>query len=335
MIGAIVIADGNQASANRISWSPFRIGMRQAWLGGVDLLGIPVCARLIEDLRRTKIFAEITLLLDSASPRLTHISDAKAHVVPDVWDAAADYLRSAKANGLNCVLVIKAGAYIEFDLGDFIQFHRANANTVTQAHDENGVLPLWVVNPGSLPANEDLHQTLSGAETLYEVQGYVNRLENLHDMRRLVTDGLNSRCKFHPHATETRPGVWIGEGAQVGRSARIVAPAFIGRDARISDQCLITRCTNIESGSQVDYGTVVEDSTVLSDTYVGIGLDLSHSVADGMRLVNLNHKVVLEISDPAMVRRLPQTSAGAESNRTFSSFRRREAAFSTTERSSS
>jgi len=88
----------------------------------------------------------------------------------------------------------------------------------------------------------------------------------------------------------------------VERGARIVAPAFIGRDSKIADQCLITRCSNVESNSHVDYGTVIEDSSILSNTYVGIGLDLSHSIVDGDSLLNLQHGVMLKISDPVVLR---------------------------------
>src|SRR4029077_19174021 len=120
---------------------------------------------------------------------------------------------------------------------------------------------------------------------------------------RLATDLLTGKCKMRPHGVETRPGIWIDEGAQVARGARIVAPAYIGRDARIEDDCLITRCSNVESWSHVDFGTAVEDSSILTNTYVGIGLDLSHSIVDGDELLNLHHEVRLHISDPVVMRR--------------------------------
>ena len=52
----------------------------------------------------------------------------------------------------------------------------------------------------------------------------------------------------------------------------------------------------------MDYGTVVEDSSILAGTYIGIGLDLSHSIAHGTHLAHLNHDVMLEITDPTVVR---------------------------------
>jgi NDP-sugar pyrophosphorylase family protein len=71
---------------------------------------------------------------------------------------------------------------------------------------------------------------------------------------------------------------------------------------------LITRCSNVESGCQIDYGTVVEDSSILSNSYVGIGLDLSHSIVDGSNLLNLERGVTLEIADPCVIRlnRIPR-----------------------------
>lgn len=98
----------------------------------------------------------------------------------------------------------------------------------------------------------------------------------------------------------------MAEGAQVERGARIVAPAFLGRDVKVSEQCLITRCSSIERNCQIDYGTVVEDSSILSGTYVGIGLDLSQCIADGTCLVNLNREVALEIKDPVVMRLIRQ-----------------------------
>ena len=114
---------------------------------------------------------------------------------------------------------------------------------------------------------------------------------------------LARKCKARPRGTETRPGIWMDEGVQVARGARIVAPAYIGREVRIADDCLITRCSNVESWSQVDFGTAIEDTSILTNTYVGIGLDLSQSIVDGDQLLNLRHEVRLHISDPVVLKK--------------------------------
>jgi len=120
----------------------------------------------------------------------------------------------------------------------------------------------------------------------------------------------------------------LREGAQIERSARMVAPAFIGRDAHISAECLVTRGSNVESNSRVDFGTAVEDSSILSDSYVGIGLDLSHSIVDGHNLLNLRHNVTLEITDPVVMR---QNNVRGGNRQSLGSIETRQVALSSAE----
>jgi tetrahydrodipicolinate N-succinyltransferase len=228
----------------------------------------------------------------------------------NAWSDAGQQVLAYKESGVEAVLIIRVGAYAEFDVADALQFHREQAQLVTRAFAQDGPLDIWIVDPTLLPESEKILRTLSDAEPArYQVRGYVNRLERAQDLRQFVVDGFSSRSRLSPAGSEARPGVWIDEGAQVHRDARIVAPAYIGRGARIAEQCLITRCSNVEANCQVDYGTVVEDSSILSNTYVGIGLDLSHSIVEGSNLVNLERGVTLEIADPCVIRqnRSPRT----------------------------
>jgi len=198
---------------------------------------------------------------------------------------------------------MQLGAYAEIDLKEFLQFHREQRQIVTRACDREGTLDAWVIDISLVSEAMDVPTALRTAGPIqYFVNGYVNRLQHPRDLRRLVVDSFSNRCRLRPTGVEIRPGVWIEEGAQVHRDARIVAPAFIGRGTRIGEQCLITRSSNVESSCQIDYGTVVEDSSILSNSYVGIGLDLSHSIVDGSNLINLERDVTLEISDACVIR---------------------------------
>ena len=308
MIGAIVIAEaenrenGPQETPGSSSLS----GRNQLveCLAGVELLGMSVLARLIQNLTGTKTIAGVSVVVDGRLPDfdLTHDPDVVIHATSDVWGVAREQLLDQRHRGLDSVLIIRTGAYIECDLDDLVRFHHRSGEAVTGVGDDQGALDFWVVNSHIASGDDDLRTRLEGAEACYRIQGYVNRLDSWWEMRRLVIDGLTLRCLFWPQGREVRPGVWMAEGAQLKRGARIVAPGFIGRDVTISDQCLITRCTNVENGSYVDYGTVVEDSSILAGTYIGIGLDLSHSIAHGTHLAHLDHDVVLEITDPMVVR---------------------------------
>ena len=334
MPGAIVIAGRQSREEKRESPSSGRslsMERRQRFLAGVELLGQSIFGRLVQRVGDAE-FETISIFADSSlTPDFDDVSEIDAYAVADVWRGAERSLLEAKEAGVDSVLLVRAGAYVEFDAADFIRFHHDCGTAVTRGCDDRGLLDLWVVNPGIVNETRTLSESLSADCERYFISGYVNRMESLADLRRLVADGLTSRCGFRPQAFEVRPGVWMAEGAEVERGARIVAPAFIGEDVKISEQCLITRCSNIESNCHVDYGTVVEDSSILTGTYLGIGLDLCHSIVEGTCLLNLSREVMLEIKDPVVMR---QMKPRAERNRQLpSNFRRGEAALSVAENS--
>jgi hypothetical protein len=88
-----------------------------------------------------------------------------------------------------------------------------------------------------------------------------------------------------------------------------VAPAYIGCGTKVRADALITRLTNIERDCCIDSGTVVEDSSILSNTTVGICLDLCHAVVNGSELFSLERDVVVEVSDPKVMRSTAEFSA--------------------------
>jgi hypothetical protein len=70
---------------------------------------------------------------------------------------------------------------------------------------------------------------------------------------------------------------------------------------KVQSDALITRCSNLERGCEVGYGTVVEDASILAGTYLGAGLDVTHAVVSGSTLMNLRHDVALQINDPQLL----------------------------------
>jgi NDP-sugar pyrophosphorylase family protein len=293
-------------------------------LACVEVLGRSVLERGVDQLLRAGVNA-ITILGDSCfAPVRSEVDQASTNFPftweDDAWLGATRILRGHKEPGMDVTFLVRAAAYVELDPLDALQFHQGQRQVVTRAFDEEGPLDLWIIDTARVTEGEDIVATLGESEPAhYAVSGYVNRLEGPHDLRRLVVDSLSSRCRLRPQGSETRPGVWMNEGAQVHRTARIVAPAFLGRKSKIEEQCLITRCSNVESNCQIDYGTVVEDSSILSNSYVGIGLDVSHSIVNGKQLLNLERDVALEIQDPGMIRRnaIPRKEASLQRADTF------------------
>jgi hypothetical protein len=278
--------------------------IRHSALPSVEILGQSVVRRTIDTLVRCGL-ESITVFSGSLADAdgFTELPQVVLFSPRDLWEGAMKTLAEHREGGTDAVLILGLGAYVEFDPNDAFQFHREKGSSAVRGFDEQGPLNFWIVDPAQVPDGSDLISVLQQIRaTNYPVQGYINRLEGPADLRRLVVDSFNADCRLRPHGFEVRPGVWMGEGAQIEKDARLVAPVFIGRAVTIAQQALITRCSNVERNSHVDYGTVVEDSSVLVNTYVGIGLELSHSIVDGDNLLNLHHGVLVQIADAAVMR---------------------------------
>jgi carbonic anhydrase/acetyltransferase-like protein (isoleucine patch superfamily) len=225
-------------------------------------------------------------------------------VVSDLGSAVIQKCKDFSGSGIEQAFIVSANLYTETDLLDMFYFHREAQQTATRAHDAEGPLNLWVVDC-SEAQKSDLHGLLTEAEgtaAAYFIRDYVNRLDHPHDMRRLVSDSLRGRCAMRPSGTELKPGIWVDEGADIHRRARIVAPAYIGRDTEVNEDTVITRCTNIERGCCIDYGTVIENSSILPNSHIGIWLDVCHAVVNGNKLMSLSRNVTLDISDRSILR---------------------------------
>jgi hypothetical protein len=278
----------------------------------VDLLGRTPVERMI-DRFLSEDMAAVTVLVSSELCDVTSIlqkfdfDEVDCQVVDEVWFAANEVLRKYAASGIDRVVIATAGAYVECDLQDLFRFNREKGAGITRVFDGKGPLDFWVaptaITQDGLQARQLLEaQTDRTAKSSYFVKGYVNRLAHARDVRQCVADMLRGRCQAHPSGREMRPGVWFDDGAQVHKRARIVGPAYIGRGSQIREDTLVTRCSNVESFSCIDYGTVIEDSSVLTNSYVGIWLDVSHAVVRGNKLLNLGRDIVVEFSDSSVLR---------------------------------
>ncbi len=219
------------------------------------------------------------------------------------WRFVPEVLTKQARKGFERVLLIRLGAYAEVDCAGLLQFHNQAGAGVTRVCDASGPLDFWVLD--SAPARRSKLNLDSQWEihppSDYLTRGYVNRLQDARDLRRLVADAFEGRCAIRPRGREIKPGVWIDDGARIHRSARLVAPAYIGRGTRVRAAALISRFSNLERRCLVDYGTAIEDSSVLPYTHVGRGLDLAHAVVEGSRLVNLSRNVAVTIRDANLI----------------------------------
>ena len=307
-IGAIIVIGGCEEQAKSTA---LEIGERhrvvEGPLGCVEIMGRSVVERMVERFLAADVEV-ISLLADSrvALPLFWQSSDkVSLSIVDDVGYGLSHTLRDYSELGIELALVAHANVYAECDLIDWIWFHRGTHQPVTRACDRKSGVDFWLADCARMQP-VDISLLLKDKESFdgptYFISGYVNQISTPSAFRCLVTDVFRGRCEMRPPGKEIRPGVWVEAQAELHRRARIIAPAYIGHGTRVREDTLITRCSNLERSCYIDYGTVIEDSSILTESYVGIWLDVSHAVVKGNKLANLRRNVVLDISDTRVIR---------------------------------
>jgi hypothetical protein len=308
-LGAIlVLATDGEAG----DWSAKQAGAQEAWLtrplSCIEILGRTMTERIIRNLSRIDLDV-ITLLSSTALPEevlnLTdEFANLKIEMFCDLSSAITDRVSEYRREGVENSFIVSANCYAETDLMDFFYFHREGRRRITRACDHDGPLNMWVVNCQKV-AGRSVEKLLSQTVecgSAYFAAGYVRRLEHVRDLRKITADSLQGQCAMRACGVEIKPGIWVDEGADIDRRARIVAPAYIGRRVTLREDTVVTRCSSVERDCYVDYGTVIEDSSILAYTRVGIWLDVIQAVANGNMMQSLKHNVVLEIPDPGVMR---------------------------------
>jgi hypothetical protein len=304
-VKALILVGGREdgPSYERLGGVPFAL---------LDVLGEPVIGRVLKHLEKVGVSgAAIVSDVSAAAAPL-----ARGSLRPDLvwsygsgaqfWRAAENAFSELAQAGAELVLVVRVGAYAEIDYEELIQCHIDRQNRVTSACDEDGIpLDVFVIsasrrNDAAYLFRHELRKFRDQHEQC-RVEGYVNWLERASDFRRLALDSFAGIAKFRPIGTEIKPGIWKGEGARIHKSARLLAPVFIGAHSRIRALAVLTRGSVVEHHCHIDCGTVVENSTVLPLTSVGAALDVAHSVVGLQRISNFRRKVEIEIVDTKLI----------------------------------
>ncbi len=311
LVGAILVVGTDASTSGRDSGlSDSHENLAGHPLASIEVLGQSLLQRTVSRLHADG-FRDIAVISERSLSTLIHSQlPGNTDLIlvnrpTDVWSAAQRTFAEFAENGVESVLLIRLGACVEFDLQQLLNFHREQNQPVTPLYDRDGPLDYWILSAFPDPASFETIQAGDAADeaggTPFQVTGYVNRMVRARDLRRLVVDSFLGRCQIKPSGIHLKPGIWVDEGAQVHRRARIVAPAYIGRNVKVQANALVTRCSNLERGCEVGYGTVVEDASILRDTCLGTGLDVTHAVVWGRNLLNLRHDVALEINDPKLL----------------------------------
>jgi hypothetical protein len=221
----------------------------------------------------------------------------------EIWPTVEACIANTFTYQAENTFLVRLCTYTEFHPEEVLQFSVANNSASVRIHDRFGSVGTWLLNSGQATnlAKEFQGKAQELSIKTYFQDGYVNRLSGMRDLRRFVTDMFLSRCEARPQGCEVRSGVWIDDGAEVHKQARVVPPAYIGKNTTLGPASLVTRSSSVERDCNVEYGTVIEDSSILAGTYIGTGLDVIHSVVYGNTLVHLHQNMAMEITDEILI----------------------------------
>lgn len=274
----------------------------------VELFGQSVLQRTIVSLQKAGVHA-ISVIAPSGCVTFRdtkNVAITIAESSADRWRAVGRSLKKHAQRGIDTILIAELGAYVELDIHGALKFHRANGQPVTPLHDSQGPLSYWIVDIARLTSGRDFPLALGEDATPsspvpYRIEGYVNRLSRPRDFRRLVVDAFLGRCAIRPRGREIKPGVWIDEGARLHKTARLVAPTYVGCNTRVQSGAVITRFSNLERNCYIGDGSLIANASILPHTMIGRGLDVSAAFVDGSDFVHLDRNVTLRIQDPNLI----------------------------------
>jgi mannose-1-phosphate guanylyltransferase/phosphomannomutase len=108
----------------------------------------------------------------------------------------------------------------------------------------------------------------------FVVDGYWEDVGNLDAYQRAHQDILDGRVRLDIGGFEVRPGLWLGEGAEVDPDARLDGPVLIGDWAKVERNAHLREYSVIGNGVVVKAGATLHRAIVHDNAYIGQGASL-------------------------------------------------------------
>jgi len=126
------------------------------------------------------------------------------------------------------------------------------------------------VFPDLLAQGKPLH----GAIT----EGYWEDVGTLEAYMRAHKDILDGKVRVEIPGFEVRPGVWLGESAELNPDATVVGPAVIGENCRIEADAVIGEYSVLGANVRVRHDAFLERTVVNDHSYLGEAVRLRGTV---------------------------------------------------------
>ncbi len=96
-------------------------------------------------------------------------------------------------------------------------------------------------------------------------------------------------------AHETQPGIWIGRNVRLPEGVITEAPLFIGDNTVIADGVRVGPNAVVGANCLLARDSMVQETTVCSGTYVGVGVELNGVIVDERSLINPQRMTVITV----------------------------------------
>ena len=279
-------------------------------IAGLEVLGKSITDHVVDRLQRSGVDSVTLIAAPGTFDRSVRKGVNVVTASPDqLWRSAETVFNLYAQAGAEIVVALRLGPYVEFDLEQVLHFHHERKNRVTRVVSSDGSpLEMCVIdasrrNDAAFLFRAELKETRVASED-YVFSGYVNPLREVGDLRQLTQDALMLDCELRPDAEQIKPGIWIADGAEVSRDARLVAPCYIGAGAKVQSGAVVTRMSSVERNAEIDLGTVIENSNILPLSYVGPGLDICHAVLGYSKIASLQRNATVALCDPKLAAEL-------------------------------
>ena len=133
------------------------------------------------------------------------------------------------------------------------------------------------VPPGVADFSADVFPRLLAAGDLlygHVSEGYWEDIGVLEAYARAHQDILDGRVQVEMPGFSLRPGIWLGDGAEVDPGAEVRGPAIIGDDCRVEAGAVLGEYTVLGRNVRVGAGAYLERVVVHDNAYLGPGVRL-------------------------------------------------------------
>jgi hypothetical protein len=98
-------------------------------------------------------------------------------------------------------------------------------------------------------------------------------------------------------AREVSPGIWVGLHGHISREARLCAPCWLGDHVYVGAGAVVGPSAILENGAFIEPKAEIKNSVIGPGTFVGQYVQITHSLAWGDKLVNLQTGLENVVSD--------------------------------------